>query len=56
MTYWEWFSLIIGSAILISLTIILSSWWGVKATRALIREMRDETGARLNRVVPQGEE
>jgi hypothetical protein len=56
MSYWEWFSLVTGAAILMSLAIGLSSLWNGKTTRALIREMQAATRSLLGRMDQRAEE
>jgi len=56
MSCWEWFSLVTGAAILMSLAIGLSSLWNGKATRALIREMQAATRSLLGRMDQRAEE
>jgi hypothetical protein len=56
MSYWEWFSLVTGAAILMSLAIGLSSLRNGKATRALIREMQAATRSLLGRMDQWAEE
>jgi methyl-accepting chemotaxis protein len=43
MIYWEWFGLIIGAALLISLAIVIRGWLSIVAAHMTIGRIYDDT-------------